>query len=356
MRFTEFYNRNKNVISETTRKKIASSIPISEDRDAFFKGDTFKRDDIVESAGVKYRVLEKCSNYFQVMNEAGGIERKFAKDLVIVEAEFPKVSDITGVEESADPVKQLKEFQMDSYKSKDKLTIAKMIADAVGIPYDVVSSPDNLVNAAVRKAAKDPALLKNKAIIQNMLTIADSVGIKVMKSVFDKEMSESRSHEEIAADEYHNYAAAVKKGDSFKAKTLKAKIDFHRKKMVKPVQESKPYPTVSTKGKKLVSAGEVMAHAKKLAGEGKKATLSHMRQAREELMKEGFEVANLTLKDLKSFLSEGSPENAAMHAQLQDVPEQEVDAEDDELPHGHTFNGARSETHRKQIIKKLRGI
>lgn len=209
MKFTEFYNRNKNALVSSSRKKIESSIPLKEERHKFFSGDTFKRDDIVQSGDSKYRVLEKKSNYFILMTENGELVKRFAKDLTILDEEFPSVADLIGKEESDDPVadiKQLKEEKMEDYKSKDKLTVAKIIADAVGIPHDAISSPENLVNQAIRKASKDPALLKNKSLIQNMLQIATDVGIKYTKSVFDTR----GVNEETKINEAHKIGTKVK--------------------------------------------------------------------------------------------------------------------------------------------------
>lgn len=211
MKFNEFVNRNQNVIESSSRRKITLAIPITEDRQKFYDGTSFKKYDNVTSGGVTYRILEQCSNYYTVVDAAGNTHRKFAKQLTpvlegivnpddsfhgymiestraheLLEENYDAIID--GTIDDVGFLKQLKEADKvdTSYKIRDKLTIAKIIADAIGIPHDAVSSPENLVNQAIRKAAKDPAMLRNKEILQNMLKIASEVGIRFGSSVFDK--------------------------------------------------------------------------------------------------------------------------------------------------------------------------
>lgn len=211
MKFNEFVNRNKNVAQNFSARKISSKIEISEERNAFYNGDLFKKYDIVESEGIQYTILEQASNYYNVVDSTGNISRKFAKHITKISHDNSAVVnnkfhgyEIVSEEAVAylkenysaecddigilKKVKQLDE-QMSTYTSKDKLTVAKIIADAVGIKHDAISDPSNLVNAAIRKAKKDPSLMKNKEILQNMLQIARDVGIKFNDTTF--EMTES---------------------------------------------------------------------------------------------------------------------------------------------------------------------
>lgn len=209
MKFNEFYNKQKNVIKASIAKRIESNIPITEERDAFYKGELFKKYDIVESSGRRYTILEQASNYYHVVDQDGNLSRKFAKQLTKVsnctealigesfhsyKIESQAAKDFMlssfSVEKNNDDVgilkyiKKLDEKMDNTYKSKDKLTVAKIIADAVGIKHDLISSPENLVNAAIRKARKDPKIIKNKEILSNMLSIAREVGIKFTDDTF----------------------------------------------------------------------------------------------------------------------------------------------------------------------------
>jgi hypothetical protein len=264
MKLQELINRNKNVLSRSASKRLSNSIPVSESRERFYSGSLFSLGDIVESEGKSYRVLEKKSNYYQVIDNSGTLIRKFPDSLSLSEADMPGVDidslsiygasvkvDLT--EETADilkkileevlntdavgsiklinsvnehyinntdaleeafnrlglPFDRLKESMENSYKPTDKLTVAKIIADTVGVLHDVVSSPDNLVNAAIRKAQKNPALMKNKEVLQSMIKIARDVGIKVSPSAFD-EVKESESLDELSINTVNSYMDKAK--------------------------------------------------------------------------------------------------------------------------------------------------
>ena len=235
MKFTEFVRKNQNVITGTRSTRISESIPISEAREKFYSDEQFTKYDVVESEGKKLRILEKCSNYYACVDESGNVVRKFAKALTLTEdtgsmwTDSPNpfsfhgytpsetfqenkelrqewFSKMSQLDENTDDIALLKELKeadkkvpMETdYKLRDKLTIAKLIADAVGIPHDPLSTPENLVNAAIRKARKDPALMRNKAVLTNMLEIAKSVGIKFSDTTFEvkKEVTEDVLNED----------------------------------------------------------------------------------------------------------------------------------------------------------------
>ena len=240
MKFTDFVRKNQNVITGTRSARITESIPISKDREKFYMDEQFHKYDTVESDGKKLRILEKCSNYYACVDESGNIVRKFANALTLTEdaiiagamphftespfsfhgytpSEAFQDSDLPGrfmwkikhITEQSDDIallkelkeadkKELEESMETDYKLRDKLTIAKLIADAVGIPHDPLSTPENLVNAAIRKAKKDPQLMRNKAVLANMLAIAHSVGIRFTDSTFEvpKEVDEEVLNED----------------------------------------------------------------------------------------------------------------------------------------------------------------
>lgn len=464
MHFKEFVNRNKNAVQFGTAKRIASTIEITEERDAFYNGELFKKYDMVESDGKLYRILEQCSNYYQVVDQAGNVLRKFAKQLtkstpaevLMTESLFHGYQLQTetakallkdhaqliaaGDFDDVGLLKTLKEAdtKMDNtqYHSKDKLTVAKIIADAVGVPYDVVSSPDNLVNAAIRKAKKDPVLMKNKALLVNMLQIAKEVGIKFTDNSFEvSEATVDRSpmfKDAVNKDKILSLknliAIAKEKGDKSKAQTLELElkklqeetihvgyrnskgdwiktsthnnytdakkaseeleksgkkgvqhrydngnsIDPGMRKLahesVEPIEElsSNTLKTYSQLAKananKLIGSATKTksidkAHAK-LDKAGKRLD-SAVKADKKVFKKEwerkvGITKESMTFAELRSQLAEASPEAAEKHAQLKDVPEAEVSAKAHELPHGHTLSPS-SETHRHQLINKLKG-
>lgn len=203
MKITELYNRQKNIIKSGLSKRIDLQIPIDEARAKFYNDSEFKKFDIVESEGVRYCIIEKCSNYFQVANNEGKVFRKFAKQLTKQESVTPSEF-LTSVNKElleeviandGDLVALLKEESKMEFQSKDKLTIAKIIADACGVPHDVVSTPENLVSQAIQKAKKDSTMMKNKTMLGNMLQIAKDVGIKFSDTTFMNESGPSATYQ-----------------------------------------------------------------------------------------------------------------------------------------------------------------
>lgn len=518
--FTEFYNKNKNVLESSTSRRITSSLPISEERNKFFNGELFKKYDMVESEGVQYRILEQCSNYYNCVDASGNLTKKFAKQLTPVQPSELSITEsvfhgyqlqtesakqllkdhLSIIDENFDDVgllKTLKEADKKmetSYQNKDRLTIAKMIADACGVPHDVVSTPENLVAQSIRKAKKDPAMMRNKEVISNMLEIAKSVGIKFGDTTFEPKVNESldeakkppeyevrvttttgmfhihhavtgkrvakdvannrmkayeildskwnkpkvneseldegivdklekhgkkveqlkkdyanklrwsnephiygnlgsykhgqgatkiknhlksqfgvdvnesldevkRTREELAARAHHDYAMAVKTGDTYKAKVLKQHIEFHNQVMAKKADlgESEQLDELSIEamrdytvrardsGEKLTKQG---ISAKKLSTSYKKFSkagdrFANAAKADKKIFKKewektvGIKNESITLSNLRAKLAEAKEVTP------------EVQPEKETLPHGHTF-GATSETNRKQLIKKLK--
>lgn len=252
MKFNEFYNKNKNIVEASTASKITKAITTSDERESFYSSNLFQKYDLVESNGTIYRVINKGSNYFNVVDNAGTIVRKFASALTLSEQQEPvfytkepisfhgfspenlseeqtdafntAISRIENGEE-IDDIALLKliktEAIMDQeYKVKDKLVIARMIADAVGVSHENMVSPEQLIMTAMRAAAKNPALVRNKDILQNMLDIAKSVGINVQKSVFDrKEVDEAMVKVAKDPDAQYKVGQTVKYDDEGKIST-----------------------------------------------------------------------------------------------------------------------------------------
>lgn len=210
MKLTEFYNRQKNVLKASIAKRIELEIPITEEREKFYTGGLFAKHDTVICEGEKYTVVEQGCNYFKIADSNGEVLRKFPRQLKLSESKAAVLSEDSfhgykfRSEESkefvlnlaeeivsghADDIAILKEAkQLDTHVvSKEKLTVAKIIADAVGVQYDSISTPENLINQAIAKAKKDPKIVKNKDLFANMLLIAKETGIKFNDTTFTKE-------------------------------------------------------------------------------------------------------------------------------------------------------------------------
>lgn len=243
MKLNEFVNKQKNIISSAQIRRVDKSIITTEERNQFFSGELFKKYDLVESNSQIFRILEKCSNYYLLADKFGNIVRKFEKQLKLIESgnrqfcdlktltlhgykpskellESKQASqlrrDINRLLESSnnDDIAVLKELkqtdkqiQEDMNTLKDKLTIAKIIADACGVPHDHISSPENLIANSIRKAKSNPALMKNKEILGTMLQTAKEAGIKFKDNTFGStDVSES-----INDDDYYVLHKSTKK-------------------------------------------------------------------------------------------------------------------------------------------------
>lgn len=492
MKFADFVRKNQNVITSTRSTKISESIPISEARQKFYTDEQFTKYDVVESEGKKLRILEKCSNYYACVDESGNIVRKFANALTLLEHNpegkwtiLPLMlhgytpseafqnskacekfiwavqcmnedtDDIALLKELKEADKKVLEESMETdYKLRDKLTIAKLIADAVGIPHDPASTPENLVNAAIRKARKDPALMRNKAVLTNMLEIAKSVGIRFSDTTFEvKEdvlnedplnawknrmkaagavhyisgkhasgTTASKLHaykivdgkkvkvgafdqvgrrgisedtlDEGMTKEYHHrmYLKAIKLGNGVLAKHH-AQI---RDSLKEEILDELNIDTVKSYSDKVKTApAKSMDKAiKRFGGQERAQDRIHRDELKKmtDRLKESEEVEPLTLKSLRKKMDLPSPDEndyAAKNKEMMGgvptddtpdmpddntgmtpdaisfrdivkklnatmVPKSEVSTPSDQLPHGNAMNPT-SNTHRKQLIKKLQG-
>jgi hypothetical protein len=202
--------------------------------------------------------------------------------------------------------------------------VAKIIADAIGIPHDSISDPSNLVNAAIRKAKKDPALMKNKAILQNMLQIAKEVGIKYSDTAFDvneSTLNGGKVTHEVTVDHHGSnqqvplYTKTYKvsaKSDEDASNQIK-KLVGGRNHRVKSLQQKVAESEVIRKGadgRTMISAALLIGKAREFAKKdhdpkkhGNKliVTPEHKAMARKHLMGESFEVNELNTNTLKTY-------------------------------------------------------
>jgi hypothetical protein len=246
MRLNEFINKQKNVLSASSSRRVDKSIPITEERERFFSDEVFRKYDIVKNENQILRVLEKGTNYYFCVDESGNVVRKFERQLTLVESgnrnfadlatltlhgykpsqqlldsdlapvfrksintllESTLNDDIAVLKELKEADRQIQESMDTTYQAKDKITIAKIIADACGVKHDVISSPENLVAKSIMAAKKNPALMRNKEILQNMLNVAREAGIKFNDATFAP-MQESFK---INDDDYYVFHKPSKK-------------------------------------------------------------------------------------------------------------------------------------------------
>jgi hypothetical protein len=276
-----------------------SSFKITADRDRFYQGKTFKVGQIVQEGSELFEILDRGSNYVVVCNENGELRRKFTNGLTIVEdstipykegevisfkgytpgenflqnrdvvsafkdtiqryndgqihdavailramqntslmldhlnlivdkAEHPGAHDIVNAKvlehyaklreslinigefehhigylqpmlslvsyAEAEPGGMEESMETPIVKPSDKLKVAKIIADALGSDT-TSSSPEQIVNQALRGIKNKPLRSDSLSIIGNMLSLAKEVGIK-----YDENMLPSSLKEETEED------------------------------------------------------------------------------------------------------------------------------------------------------------
>ena len=145
-------------------------------REQYFQGKIFNVGDIVESDEIRYTILSRGTNYLFLEDHSGTKIKKWLQDVTPIHSE----ETMTNEEES----KKVK------YTSSDKLKVARIIAGALGIEA-VKSSPEELINMALRKIRNKPMHSEYVDTIKNMLSTADQAGIKYDKKLIAPKIEEA---------------------------------------------------------------------------------------------------------------------------------------------------------------------
>jgi len=260
--FTE--NESKKILDEIRlglgfKRSVDESMEICKTRDAFYRGQQFLVGQVVKEGDHRFEIIARGSNYVTVVDESGTICKKFVNKLTVVDEqmnygdslykgidlsdsqladkirsvisedvkdpfamirvlqnleEFTKGSvdnldraydslDNTGISESLTTILESMS-ERPSVKPSDKLRVAKIIADALGADSSS-NNPDQMVNSALR-GVKSKSLGKNLLpIIQNMVSLAKEVGIKIDSSVIPAGVTESENLDEISQNTLKSY-------------------------------------------------------------------------------------------------------------------------------------------------------
>lgn len=143
-------------------------------RDDYFRGEVFKVGDIVESAGIKYTIAKRGSNHLLLKESSGALVSKW-------------IHDVQPTEE-----KEMNEDLTDkTIKPTDKIKVARIIATMLGMDnVESSSSPENLVNSALRKVRSKALNAESLAIINKMLQLAAEVGIEYDNNLVPSKIKE----------------------------------------------------------------------------------------------------------------------------------------------------------------------
>ena len=184
--YPEFKKGLPHTLKDADAKQLMNDIrigmgkeSISEDcsiREQYFQGKIFNVGDIVESDEIQYTILCRGTNYLFLEDQNGTKIKKWLQDVTPIQSE----ETMTNEEES----KKVK------YTVSDKIKVARIIAGALGIDA-VKSSPEELINMALRKIRNKPMHSEYIDTIKNMLSTADQAGIKYDKKLIAPKIEEA---------------------------------------------------------------------------------------------------------------------------------------------------------------------
>lgn len=151
-------------------------------RESYFRGEIYHIGDLVESAGERYEVVDRGSNYLVVVNTEGITSRKWLQDV----SPLQEGESIVG-----DMLQEMK------FSPSDKLKVARIVATALGVQnVDATSNPESLLNNALRFVRNKPMRPEYALILKNMLKTAREAGIN-----YDDRLIPRKVNEEVKVDE-----------------------------------------------------------------------------------------------------------------------------------------------------------
>lgn len=146
-------------------------------REQYFQGKIFNVGDIVESDEIQYTILCRGTNYLFLEDQNGTKIKKWLQDVTPIQSE----ETMTNEEDNSKKIK---------FTVSDKIKVARIIAGALGV--DVVkSSPEELINLALRKIRNKPMHSEYIDTIKSMLSTADQAGIKYDKKLIAPKIEEA---------------------------------------------------------------------------------------------------------------------------------------------------------------------
>jgi hypothetical protein len=146
--------------------KETLNIEVDDLREKYFRGDIFNVGDIVESNGDYYSIVKRGSNHLLVQGEDGSLTSKWIQDVN-------------------------EQLTSKTLKSNDKIKVARLISTMLGVDAaENMSSPDQLINAGLRKVRTRTLNPELVSIIRRMLTVADGMSIGYDKNLLPSKLKE----------------------------------------------------------------------------------------------------------------------------------------------------------------------
>jgi hypothetical protein len=168
-----------------------------------------------------------------------------------VEAQYHMEKD----EQMEESMKTFKELMEMKFTSSDKIKVARIIADALGVQdVEKSSNAEQLLNNALRKVRNKPLRAENIAIIKNMLQTAKEAGIGYDEKLVPQKVDEG----------YDEVETSDTKLDKHGRKVHARKLRF--KNADKEDMDEEASPMIKPPSNRFDSKKEAFTHAKKTGG------------------------------------------------------------------------------------------
>jgi nicotinic acid mononucleotide adenylyltransferase len=239
-------------------------------REKYFRGEIFNEGDLVESNGETFTIVKRGSNHLLVKESSGKLVSKW-------------IQDVKPIEEKEDMNEELTDKTL---RPTDKIKVARIVATMLGVDNaEASSSPENLINQALRKVrtkALNPEALK---ILDKMLSLATEVGIN-----YDATLKPTKLKEAVLGFNSYN---KNKESEADTVKDTESDHDYEHQVKVTGVDQSEVGHTlVAAGGQDNLRRRKVKYHlgeeatdpAEKAAKETAKATLMAKQAAEKEAL------------------------------------------------------------------------
>ena len=188
---------------------------VDEIRETYYSGNIFKVGDIVECSNVVYQIKKRGANHLLLQDERGNLVTKWPRDVTESDRTFV-------LQEGLDKMK---------FTQTDRLKVAKIIASSLGLEdVDKSSSPEQLMNAALRKIRSKQMRPEYVDVLNKMLQTAREADIKYdEKLVPQKAIEEEAGIKDNESDQEAEHETDPKKTQQKVGHSLGATSDQHRK-------------------------------------------------------------------------------------------------------------------------------
>jgi DNA-binding phage protein len=174
--FPEFKKGLPRSLHDDDARKLLNDIRVGMGADAvreqYVQGNIFNVGDLVESDDIIYKIIMRGANYLFLEDSHGTKTKKWLQDVTAIDTD-----------------ENMNEKEI-LYTSADKIKVARIIAGALGADTSK-SSPEELINMALRKIRNKPMHSEYIDTIKNMLATADQAGIKYDKKLISSKIDEA---------------------------------------------------------------------------------------------------------------------------------------------------------------------